>query len=280
MLDSATTQKIENFVALRPRSLLEIAQHIGKSWKTTDRYIEHITKEFGTVTTHTFRQGTRGALKIVYWASTDKKSQTVAQQQLTETIYAGKTKQDFSGFDIFQYVPDKNKTAIMEYQKEESLTNIKEFIDLLKTAKKQILSFSGNLSYINLKNKEVDVCSAFEDLHKKGISIKVLCRVDFEGKENIQNLLNLNFKHGKELIEIHHREHPLRAIIIDNTLFRIKEIKLPTGKQKELDKQLYLFYTIKDKEWVQWATRLFWNLFNASIDANKRLEEMKKIEKK
>src|SRR3989304_4113186 len=102
MLHSEIVRKIEDFVYGKPRSVQEIAEHIGKNWRTADRYIDDIEKEFGTLATRVFRGGTRGALKIVYWASVEKVSPTAFQTQLEEQILKGRTKYDFSPFDIFQ----------------------------------------------------------------------------------------------------------------------------------------------------------------------------------
>ena len=66
MLNNETIKKIENFVYSKPRSVSEVAKHLNKNWRTIDRYVKEIEKEFGTVATRTFRGGTRGALQIVY----------------------------------------------------------------------------------------------------------------------------------------------------------------------------------------------------------------------
>ncbi|MFH1308006.1 MAG: hypothetical protein ABIH72_04095, partial [archaeon] len=86
MLNSNIIRKIEEFVYTKPRSIQEISQHINKSWRTADRYIQEIEKEFGTISTRTFRGGTRGALKIVYWSSVEKISSSVFQQKLEKDI--------------------------------------------------------------------------------------------------------------------------------------------------------------------------------------------------
>ncbi|VVB77728.1 Uncharacterised protein [uncultured archaeon] len=105
----------------------------------------------------------------------------------------------------------------------------------------------------------------------------MICRVDISGKENIEKLLSLNFKYGREAIEIHHREQPLRATIIDNRVFNLKEVKEPTGRDKELNKKTFIFYTINDHDWAEWLSKIFWKMFSSSIDTNKRLQEMNKI---
>ncbi len=277
MLNNETIKKIEEFVYEKPRSIQEIAEMLGKSWRTADRYIQEIEKEYGTLATRTFREGTRGALKIVYWASMEKISSSVFQKMLEKEIMNARKKEEFSAFDIFQHVKDKNKKASIEEALNENKTDIRELADFLKNTKKQLLIFSGNLSFINLKNKEIDIFKEIENLAKKNVNIKIVCRVDLVGKENIEKILSLNFKYGKENIEVRHREHPLRAIIADNKLFRIKEIKEPTGKINELNKKIFIFYTIKDKEWTEWLSRIFWKMFSSSIDARKRIEEMNKL---
>lgn len=277
MLENAIIKKIEEFVYSKPRSIQEIAQHIGKSWRTADRYVAEIEKNFGTITTRTFREGTRGALKIVYWASVEKISTSVFQEKLEEEIIKAKRKEEFSAFDIFQFVDDKKKRAILEKAIAEDTTNLNELGEILAKTKKQLLIFSGNLSFINLKNNNFDMMKILDDFVKKGINIKILCRIDLTGKNNIEKVLSLNFKYGKQMIEIRHKEHPLRAFVIDNEIIRIKEVKEPTGKIDELDKKIFIFYTIKDREWAEWLSKIFWKMFSSSVDANKRIEEMKKI---
>jgi len=275
MLSNEEIKKIENFVAEKPRSMSEIAELMDISWRTADRYIEQIKTDLGTLQTTVFREGTRGALKIVFLAGVEKISHSVFQQELEKEIINGRRKEDFSAFDIYQYISDKNKNAVIERTAEEEDTNLKEFGNIHMLAKKQLLLFSGNLSFVNLK--KINMMKILEDLIKRGVKIKILCRADLAGKENIAKVLSLNFKYGKEMIEIKHKDQPIRGIIVDNQLFRMKEIKEPTGKIKELDKKVFIFYTIKDKEWTEWLSRIFWKMFSQSIDANKRLEELNKL---
>ena len=274
MLKGEIIKKIEGFVYSQPRSIQEIANHIGKNWRTADRYIQEIQKEFGTLSTRTFRGGTRGALKIVYWTAIEKVSNNVFQEKIENKIMSARKKEDFSAFDIFQHVDKKKKKVTVE---EIEGKNIDELKKRLLTTKKQLLVFSGNLSFINLKNKKIDIFDILDELVKNGVSIKVICRVNLAETESIKKLLSLNFKYGKELVEIRHSEHPLRAIIYDEGLLTIKEIKEPTGKINELNKKVFIYYVIKDKEWIKWLKRIFWKIFNNSIGANKRIEEMKGI---
>lgn len=277
MLDLNKIKEIEDYVSKQPRSINDIALLLKKNWRTADRYVEYIRDNFGTISTKTFRGGTRGALKIVYWSAINERKGSVFQEHLVEQIEFHKRKEDFSAFDIFQHVPDKNKKAAIEKQNSEDKTDLSALYDFFSQTKKQLLIFSGNLSWINLKNKDVDIHFCIENLMKKNIPINVISKVDITSTENIQKLLNLNFKYGKELIKIRHREQPLRAIISDNRVARIKEIKEPTGKINELNKKVFIFYMIKDKEWVEWLSRVFWSLYSKSIDSNKRIEQIKLI---
>jgi hypothetical protein len=277
MLDKEIVTKIESFVYSKPRSVQEIAEYIGKNWRTADRYIDEIEKNFGTLSTRVFREGTRGALKIVYFASIEKASGTIFQENLEKEILTLKRKEDFSAFDIFQLVPEKNKKAEKEKAIDENHTNLNSLKEILESAEKQVLFFSGNLSFINLKNKNFSMLNTIENLIKEKIQIKIIARVDFTAKESLEKLLALNFKYGKEAIEIHHKDQPVRAMIIDNKIIRLKEQKEPTGKINELDDKMYIFYTIKDKEWAEWLSKIFWKIFSFSIDSKKRLEELNKI---
>ena len=175
MLDTETIRKIEDFVYPQPRSIQEIAQFIGKNWRTADRYVDEITKQFGTLSTKNFREGTRGALKVVYWASVEKVSNSIFQEQMEKDILTGKTKHDFSGFNIFQHVKDKEKTAWVKQGKNEvDLGRLSDFTEFLNKAEKQVLFFSGNLSFVNYKDKKNDVFKVLENLVKRGISIKII----------------------------------------------------------------------------------------------------------
>ena len=278
MLDRQTIQNIESFVYPKPRSIQEIANHLNKNWRTVDRYIEEIINEYGTINKRIFREGTRGALKIIYWASIEKISHTVFQEELEKTILLEKNPADFSAFDIFQHVTDSKKNVWGGEGKDEvEASRLSLFENILNSAKKQVLFFSGNLSFINYKDKKSDILKVIEGLVKKGISIKIVCKADVAGKENIEKLLSLNFKYGRDLIEIRHRKQPLRATIIDGKLVNIKEIVMPKVREGEFHRKLFIFYTIKDKEWVDWLTRIFWKMFSNSIGSEKRLTELNKL---
>jgi hypothetical protein len=116
-----------------------------------------------------------------------------------------------------------------------------------------------------------------DSMLSRGVSIKIICRVDLASLENVNAVLALNKKHGKELIEVRHSEQPLRAHIIDGRYVSMKQIVEPTGKVRELDSRVYVFYRFWDKDWVDWLTRIFWNEFSNSIDAHVRIAELRKL---
>ncbi|MGV8087079.1 MAG: hypothetical protein ACP5N1_05610 [Candidatus Woesearchaeota archaeon] len=279
MLDNELIVKIESFVHKQPRSMDEISKHIGKNWRTADRYVTNIIKDHGTLAVKTFRPGSRGSLKVVFWNNPEKTSKHLFQEELEEEIMLAKTKDGFSQFDIYQYVPENNKSASIEPASNENHTDLIQVADILKNTKKQLLIFSGNISFINFYNKQIQLYGIVEELVKNNVSIKIICRVDLVSKDNVEKILSLNFKHGKKLIEIHHREHSLRCMISDNKIIRMKEVKEPTGKINELDKKVFIFYTIKDKEWAEWMSRIFWKMFNVTVDATHRLKELRSIMK-
>ncbi len=114
MLRAEVEKKICDFVFLKPRSVDEIAKHIGKNWRTANRYIEKIMNQQGTISTRIFREGTRGALKIVFWTNIDKIHSSAFQERLFQQIKQGRDKKEFSPFNIYQHVHERKKHAFTE----------------------------------------------------------------------------------------------------------------------------------------------------------------------
>ena len=139
-MDKADIKKIEEFVRKKPRTMQEIAELIGKSWVTTDRLIEKISKEEGSIDVRTFRGGTRGALKIVY-SVVNSVHATQIQERLLKIIENGRNKEDFSPFDIYQFAEKRQSLVASEAVR---------FEKLLGEAQQQILFFSGNLSWLDI----------------------------------------------------------------------------------------------------------------------------------
>ena len=88
MLDKKTIKKINDFVFSKPRTIQEIAELIGKNWRTADSYVNKIAEE-GTIAVRTFRGGTKGALKIVYWNINPVQISSF-QERLMKQIEAGR----------------------------------------------------------------------------------------------------------------------------------------------------------------------------------------------
>jgi phosphatidylserine/phosphatidylglycerophosphate/cardiolipin synthase-like enzyme len=276
MINPEIIQKIETFVQDKPRTIQEISELLNKNWRTADRYVEKIVSDYGTIAVRTFRGGTKGALKIVYFAGIESKTANIFQKELEMEISSGKNKQDFRAFDIYQYADNSKKEVDLSTDKKSMVEIKKKMVEEINSAKKQIISFSGDLSFTKSPKKEPDIFKALERAIKRGIQIKIVCRVDFVGKKNIENLLSLNRKYGKELVSIKHKWQPLRGMIIDNKLLRIKEIRL-ASEEDELDKNLYLYYKISDPEWVDWIIKVFWKMFQSSISAQIRLEQLEDV---
>ena len=279
MLNTELVKKIQEFVYQKPRTVQEIAQLIRKNWRTADRYVERIIDEYGTLSIRTFREGTRGALKIVFWQELEKLNATEFQERLFKQIESGRKKEDFSPSEIYQYVgKDKKEAAILLEDEYSSKKNFEDFEKLLREAKSSIMFFSGNLTFSNMNYHDKKILQVIEELAKKGISTKILTRVEIAGIENIKNILAINNKIGKNMIEIRHCFQPLRATLIDNKIAVFKEIKDPKQYSKdELKQKINILYYIYDKEWNEWLQKIFWNLFRSSISAEKRVEDIERM---
>ena len=277
MLEQEIVHKIEEFVLIQPRSILEISEHLGQNWRTVARYVDEIESQFGSIKTKTFRGGTRGALKVVYWNLNEKISKNSFQSELEQQIFSSREKEDFSAFDIFQIADTKKKIARTIIDNKLDNKESEEFVQLFKSVKKQLFIFSGNLSWVNLKSKNVALIKMIEELVKKGIKIKVICDVSISSINNIEKLLSINFKNKSDLIEIHHRKQPLRGMLSDSGVLRIKEVLEPTNKINEPSKRLSIFYTIQDKDIGEWMIKIFYKMFNTSVDSSLRLNELNKV---
>ncbi len=69
VLDDKTVKKIVDFVKPEPRTVQEISKNIKKSWLTTDSYVKQIKERTGLISIKTFRAGTQGALKLVFYSN-------------------------------------------------------------------------------------------------------------------------------------------------------------------------------------------------------------------
>jgi len=277
VLTKELIQKINEFVYAKPRSIDEISKHISVNWRTANRYVEKISKEEGTISARVFREGTPGSLKVVFWNNIEKLHASEIQERLFKHIESGKVREDFSPSEIFQFVDnDKKKFKILSKKQCYSEANFKDYIELLKTSERQILSFSGNLTFINYTYKNKPILSVLEEICRKKVSYKALTRVEVAGIKNIENVLSINKRIGYDAVEVRHCYQPLRATIIDDKVAVLKEILDPKNYPKgELKEKTYILYYIYDEAWIEWLQKVFWHLFRGSIDAKKRIEELK-----
>jgi hypothetical protein len=281
-LDDKTKKRILDFVKKQPRTVQEISEHIKKNWRTAERYISIIQEESGFINTKIFREGTRGALKIVYWNFIEDIHSTSFQEELLYDIMHGKRRPDFSPFDIYQYITPKKRKLYFDksgVDPEMDISDIQDLVGLLRSATKQIIIFSGNLSWVNAKQNRKPIIKVVEEIAKKGIAIKIIARVSIIGIENVKKLFAINKMIGREVIEIRHRYQPLRGMIIDNRVVRFKEIRDPLHYQSgELKNKIGIYFEIYDKEWIDWIQKIFWKMYSVALPAEKRLEEMKIIQ--
>jgi hypothetical protein len=279
MLTTEISKKINDFVYSQPRSVDEIAKHINKNWRTANSYIERIEKEQGTVSIKTFREGTRGALKIVFWNNIEKIHSTNLQEKLFRKIESGKRKDEFSASEIMQHIPDnRKKIVMMNSKKYSSKENFEDFVNFLRSAKKQVLFFSGNLTFSNLSVHDKKIREIIEELCKRNVSVKILTRVELAGLDNIKNVLAINDRLGRQAVEVRHCFQPLRTTIVDNKEARTKEVyKKEDFEEGELKETVHLLYEIYDKEWIDWLQKVFWNLFSSSVSAETRIRQFEKL---
>jgi hypothetical protein len=274
MLEKEIVDKVLDFVRQQPRTVQEIASLLDRNWRTAERYVDAISQETGMIATRTFRKGTRGALKVVFWNALEPGKGSAFQELLLQRIIAGRKKEDFSPFDIYQFVPKERREAFIE-EHEFSIQKKIKFDTLLDQAQQQLLMFSGNLSWVELGPKMMETLEA---LAKRGVKIKVLTRVDITSEHNTRQMMDLNLRAGKDAVEIRHCEQPLRAVIIDDALASIKEVMSPEIV-RELKTKKFIFYKITDQQWIMWLQKVFWHLWGQSVDAATRLEALSTIEK-
>ncbi len=280
LIDDKIIKKIIGSVAQKPRTIQEVAQLLRVNWRTADRYVQLIAKERGTLATRVFREGTRGALKVVYCQTDEKINSTEFQERLFQRILLGRKKEDFSPLDIYQYVDEKKRRAFLETQKEEFATIEQDVISLLMSATKQVFIFSGNLSWATVKQGKQSVRGVLLAVAKRGIPIKILTRIDIASEKNLLLVNEINEELGRTAIEIRHCEQPLRAIVIDSTQARLKELKaIKHYKSGELEKNTFIFYDLFDPDWNEWLVKVFWHLFQTAVPAKKRIDIISSLKK-
>ncbi len=276
MLTPDAIKAVNEFVYKQPRSIKEIGELLKCSWVTADKYVTKIIEKYGTVKLKVFRGGTKGALKIVYWANLEGMRASTAQQILLDQIKRSRKKQDFNPFDIYTLVSPLKRTFLATKTSKPEDQNI---LSLLKNTNRQVFIFSGNISFINNEEKGIKLIEAIGELARRRINIKILCRVDLASIKNVKKILELNTILGYDAIDLRHIEQPLRGFIIDDKIARLRdEKKIKDYKQGELDEDTYIMYDINDKEWVEWIEKVFFNLHSNALPIENRLKDLEEIE--
>ena len=276
MLTPDAIRAVNEFVYKQPRSIKEISELLKVSWITADKYVHYIIDKYGTINLKTFRGGTKGALKIVYWANLEGMRASTAQQILLDKIKLGRKKYDFNPFDIYSLIDINKKECFVSFQ--DKLEDQKVH-DLVKGAGRQIFIFSGNISFINDVYNGVRLIDVIGEAARKRINIKILCRVDIASINNIKKILELNKLAGYDAVEVRHIEQPLRGFVVDDKIARLREDKKKADyKENEISKDLYILYNVYDRDWVEWIEKVFWNLHSNALPAENRINDLEKIQ--
>lgn len=277
VLNNKIETKIINFVRDEPRTIQEVSKEIGKSWVTTNSYVIQIATKTGIIKVKVFRANTKGAIKLVYFSSANTFSSDSIKEELYKSIKHSKWKEDFDFMDIFQFVSEKNKHSFIEKAKDKNKSYNQNIIKLFKQAKNQIYVFSGNLSFVNIKENKISMMDVIEDCLKRKIYFKIITRVNIASIANLNKIKHLIQKYPNQ-IEIKHKYQPLRGFIIDDKIARFKDDQnMSNYKEGELNSDTRIFYEIYDHTWVEWLQNVYWNLSKMSIDYDIRLKDLMKI---
>lgn len=271
------TKQIIAFVKKEPRTVQDISRLIKRSWVTTNTYLQKIKESTGLIDIKVFRKGTQGAIKVVFYSYPDSLNADEVKEALYSQIRRARMKQEFDFMEIFQYIPDKQKKAFCEHYRDESLSTNQHIASFLREAQSQVICFSGNISFINVKENKTKVISIIEELLQRKVRFKILTRVNIASIDNISKLSVLMRKYPG-MIEVRHCYQPLRGFIIDGRIARFKNDEFQkTYRKGELGENTRIFYQITDPEWIDWLSKVFWQMFRVSLDYNIRLKETRNI---
>jgi hypothetical protein len=277
VLTPQVSKRITDFVRKEPRTIQEIARHIGRSWVTADSYINKIQKNTGLINIKVFRQGTRGAIKVVFWSHSDSLAYDDLKADLFEKIKFGREKTDFDPLEIYQYVDKKQRRSFIEQYIDPLISTKQKIVNFLNSAKSELFCFSGNLSWINMREGNKKIIDVVKGLLERKVSIKILCRIDLASLNNINKISGMLKDYGK-LIELKHCFQPLRGFIIDDNAVRLKDIKERVKyKDGEIKGNFRTFYEILSPEWIEWMKKVFWNIYRTSTDYSQRMRVLEEI---
>lgn len=276
MLDTKLTDKIIEYIKAEPRTIQEISKHINKSWVTTEKYINSIKNDTNLINIKLLRPGSYSSIKLVYYNILETSSLDDLKNYLFEKIKVGRFKSDFDVLEMYTIIDDNKKNAFYEEQSSNTIEK-QQLVSLLRSCHQNLFIFSGNLSFINLIEKNTKIIDVLEELLKNKISIKILTRVNFATINNIKKIDYLTKKHPN-YIEIRHCYQPLRGFIIDDKIIRLKDtVDESVYKKGEINKTINFYYNIYDEKWISWLQKTFWFFYRLSTDYRQILKEINKI---
>ncbi len=269
MLNAERIERIKTLLVERPHSIREIATSLEISWKTADKYIDELCERDGSVGVHVFKDGMRGGLKIAFLSASARNSGQL-MEFLHKRIVGVREKSDFSPFELYQHVDEKMKKAFWEAEGTAFIEKGSEDINnLLQSTQRNYLSFSGDFSWVQSRERGMEVIKTIEAVVRRGARIHMLGRIDIKSLASIERLLSMNEMLGVEAIDIRHIDQPLRGAIVDDKLVRLVE------SPPALNKTIY--YEITDPKWVRFVKDIFWEFHKVSVPAQKRVDEIRKI---
>ena len=113
VLTEHTIKQVTDYVKEEPRTIQEISKLIKRSWITTDSYLKQIKDTTGLINIKTFRKGSKAALKIVSYNHSDSLTTDDLKENIYNQIRNGRKKGDFDFLELFQFVPEKEKSAFL-----------------------------------------------------------------------------------------------------------------------------------------------------------------------
>lgn len=276
MLSKSDSEKILQFVKREPCLIQDLSRHLDKSWVTTESYVEKVAKDTGLVRMKTFRSGTKGAIKVVYWNYTESMQSDEIRSKLFERIKSSYAKEDFDPLEAYQHVPHGKGRVLVEIFDSATFASKKSLIDFFDRVEKELLVFSGNLSFLRYP----EIKQSFFNLLKRGVQVKLLCRIDIGTLENLKNIEDLLNRFPQQF-EVRHSRQPIRGFVVDGKTVRLKEERTPADfKEKEISKNIRVLYEVYDSDWVSWFQNVFWYLYRTSANYTERLAALEKVQLK
>jgi hypothetical protein len=261
VLEQDDRDDIIRFVREEPRAVQEVADHVDVAWVTAERYVKKIAEDTGVLSLKVFREGTRGALKLVHYNAVDAPVGSHQWEAVFESITAARWKEDFDPMDI-RSVAETGR--VVEETRRGQTERLK---DLIRSTSSQILVFSGNFSFATVKDTHGEINQVLTNRLDDGVVLKGLARANLASVENFSDDL---FHHDN--IEVRHSYQPLRGVIVDEqTVFLRSLERAERYKEDELQDTVHLSYVFTDEEVVDWLKKVFWNMYRASPNIDDRL---------